>query len=291
MPITPETLIPVYRDLFENIQRKLPDQISEYLKCRRVVSRHGTCNSVLLWNIWDRRQRQATLPNLYFAYYINYDRDRFETVETDWMLKLHMNTVRIYQSKVDVRKFLIKEIPKVLPKGFRWVEHPRELRVEWPFVISDRLESLSEELLAPAVELINSTHPVINRLINMLEPVEQAVRQEIIWGRNRIHAPATKGANVQNKAAYRHGIPPKLRIAVLNLYGHKCAICKTKLASTDEVHIDHIIPFSEGGLTQLGNLQPSHAKCNLKKGSGRKIPSEWRKPAKIRVGWQKKKNA
>ena len=56
-----------------------------------------------MWNIWDRRQSEATLPPTFFAYYVNYDPDRFETINADWSLKLHMNTVRIYQTQIGVQ--------------------------------------------------------------------------------------------------------------------------------------------------------------------------------------------
>ena len=45
----------------------------------------------------------------------------------------------------------------------------------------------------------------------------------------------------------------------------KCAICGKELLSG--FHVDHIIPFSKKGETELCNLQALCPKCNLTKGS------------------------
>ncbi len=47
-----------------------------------------------------------------------------------------------------------------------------------------------------------------------------------------------------------------------------CPLCNNKIiASSDEIHIDHIIPLSKGGKDENNNLQIVHSVCNLKKGS------------------------
>lgn len=45
-----------------------------------------------------------------------------------------------------------------------------------------------------------------------------------------------------------------------------CQICKNKIYSIDDAHVDHIERFSEGGETTLKNGQITHRYCNLKKG-------------------------
>jgi 5-methylcytosine-specific restriction endonuclease McrA len=60
-------------------------------------------------------------------------------------------------------------------------------------------------------------------------------------------------------------------LAVLIEYegGLKCAICGRRIAPTktggNQLTIDHIIPFGEGGGHCLVNLQLTHRKCNEKK--------------------------
>jgi len=285
---TPDALLPVYHKLFTDLIDELKEPLASLLKCRRIVSRHGTCNSVLQWSIWDRRQNEATLPPGFFSYWVNYDPDHFETDRTDWMLKLHMNTVRIYQNQLDVRAYLLKRMPGVCPRGFQWAVHPRELRVEHPFDFSGLPAHLPGFLLSPLTRLIRATHPVLERLIEAFgQPLTREERAKFIANRATLRIRAARGADVPNRAAYRHGIPRSLRDEVLARYGRMCAICGCPLRPGDEVHIDHIVQFAQGGLTEPDNLQPSHAACNLRKGSGRLLDPSLRIPVKARPGWRK----
>lgn len=63
------------------------------------------------------------------------------------------------------------------------------------------------------------------------------------------------------KDARRPPIPRDVRDAVYNRDGGRCVEC----GSTDNLHFDHIIPFSKGGATNVENLQILCQKCNLAK--------------------------
>lgn len=45
----------------------------------------------------------------------------------------------------------------------------------------------------------------------------------------------------------------------------KCAICGNLILSIDDCEIDHIIPFTKGGKTELSNAQIAHRICNREK--------------------------
>ena len=48
---------------------------------------------------------------------------------------------------------------------------------------------------------------------------------------------------------------------------HECNICGNRIDKYgDEVEVDHIIPWSKGGRTEVNNAQLVHRKCNQKKG-------------------------
>ena len=60
-------------------------------------------------------------------------------------------------------------------------------------------------------------------------------------------------------------IPLNLRRSVIDRDGPRCVYCDEDLTNA-EIHLDHVIPESKGGLTSLNNLQVTCRKCNLAKG-------------------------
>lgn len=62
-------------------------------------------------------------------------------------------------------------------------------------------------------------------------------------------------------------INTRLRFKVLQRDHFKCCTCGASPAKDPsvELHVDHIIPWSKGGETEMGNLQTLCSKCNLGK--------------------------
>lgn len=58
-------------------------------------------------------------------------------------------------------------------------------------------------------------------------------------------------------------ISEELRNEIFSRDGYQCVLCK----ATDNLGIDHIVPFSRGGETKKSNLRTLCKKCNSKKGS------------------------
>lgn len=66
---------------------------------------------------------------------------------------------------------------------------------------------------------------------------------------------------------------------VLEKYGNLCHICNKEIDLTAPrrsgmgenweagLHIDHLIPVSEGGPDTLNNVRPAHGLCNIRKGN------------------------
>jgi len=61
-------------------------------------------------------------------------------------------------------------------------------------------------------------------------------------------------------------IPLNLRRAVIDRDGLHCVYCDEDLTDK-EIHLDHIIPESQGGPTTWANLQVTCRKCNTSKGT------------------------
>ena len=60
-------------------------------------------------------------------------------------------------------------------------------------------------------------------------------------------------------------IPLHLRHRVIERDGLHCVYCDEDLTD-GEIHMDHVIPESQGGPTTYSNLQVTCRKCNLAKG-------------------------
>jgi 5-methylcytosine-specific restriction endonuclease McrA len=60
-------------------------------------------------------------------------------------------------------------------------------------------------------------------------------------------------------------IPLHLRRRVIERDGLHCVYCDDDLSNA-EIHMDHVIPESQGGTTDYNNLQVTCRKCNLAKG-------------------------
>jgi 5-methylcytosine-specific restriction endonuclease McrA len=67
-----------------------------------------------------------------------------------------------------------------------------------------------------------------------------------------------------------------LKHEILEAYGDVCYLCNCKIDLTISgkpglpgwqlgLHIDHVIPVSQGGPTVLENLRPTHGVCNLRR--------------------------
>lgn len=66
----------------------------------------------------------------------------------------------------------------------------------------------------------------------------------------------------------RREVSLTMRFQVMKRDNFRCCICGASPAKDPsiELHIDHIIPWSKGGETELDNLQTLCSKCNLGKG-------------------------
>lgn len=63
----------------------------------------------------------------------------------------------------------------------------------------------------------------------------------------------------------REKMTQAIRYRVLTRDGHRCRCCGATVSTGAVLHIDHIVPVSKGGLTEIRNLQTLCAACNFGK--------------------------
>lgn len=68
---------------------------------------------------------------------------------------------------------------------------------------------------------------------------------------------------VKNKS--KRNIPNVLRYTIYKRDGFRCVACGNSAVDGAKLHIDHKLPFSLGGLTELNNLQTLCSDCNISK--------------------------
>lgn len=67
----------------------------------------------------------------------------------------------------------------------------------------------------------------------------------------------------ENKS--KRNIPIGIRYKILKRDGFKCVACGRGVNDNIKLHIDHIIPYSLGGLTEISNLKTLCSECNIGK--------------------------
>ncbi len=65
----------------------------------------------------------------------------------------------------------------------------------------------------------------------------------------------------------QRAIPLALRFQVLERDKGRCPLCGRGRTDGVTLHVDHVTPYSLGGLTVLANLQSLCSECNLGKGN------------------------
>lgn len=263
---TKEQLSPFLLNIVQLVKAELPDLLSTRLTHGRAVGNHGSYSDFYGINMWDKRQTDV-LPKHHFTYCLSYWRNRPNGPPQEGELHLWLNKIRIYQNRAEVLKLLDRKLPKAVPDGFTFESLDRAYSISHRFYFPDDLELLAGYLVPLFKQLVLNVHPILMEVIDELTgPMEKEALRQLIRERDRIPFKNSRSTRSDELRAYSRSIPPTLRRKILKAHDHKCAQCGRDLRQSGH-HIDHIIPFSKGGLTAEDNLQALCPKCNLVKGN------------------------
>ena len=70
-----------------------------------------------------------------------------------------------------------------------------------------------------------------------------------------------------NAEEERGKMTPSLRYAVMQRDGFRCVLCGASAQDGAKLHVDHVLPVSKGGKTEISNLRTLCDRCNLGKGA------------------------
>jgi len=263
---TKQQLSPYALELFRRVKASLPPKISERLRSNRLFTTHGSYRTLFLFDVWDCNQTDI-LDRKHFKYCLGYDRRPGAT--HDGYLHLWLNKIRIYRNRDSIVATLEREIPRLIPNGFTFHSHDRAFNVSCEFDYPSDLSQLLDLLLPRYVALISAYHNLLMPIIDQFTmPLKQHERRAVVAERGRISFTPMGPYNLERASKYTRSIRPSWRPIILERHGYRCAnlACRADLRRL-QPHIDHIIPFSKGGMTTLENLQALCGPCNLAKGN------------------------
>ena len=154
-----------------------------------------------------------------------------------------------YLANAEAVKAAAKEYREANP------EKIRQLRVDYRARVGDRLRKEAREYYRENAD--------------RLKEYQRAYRQA--------NPETLRVSNRRNRAAKRSA-PSEYYTAetIIALYGTDCHLCHSPIDLTASrvpgapgwelsLHLDHVIPLSQGGTDLVENIRPSHAICNLRK--------------------------
>lgn len=129
----------------------------------------------------------------------------------------------------------------------------------WSPRLTESVERVPEECQRDLLRALAryGTYGVEPELSWPLDAIFEALRSIIDESRKPVHAWRSGGVS-------RKPLPPRIRYEVFERDGYTCQYCGAK-APDVTLHVDHIVPVSDGGTDDLSNLVTACEYCNLGK--------------------------
>jgi hypothetical protein len=262
MPLSKDQLHSAIPAIVAHLQSALPSPLFDRLKFGRAFITHGTRGTQQLLEIWDLNQN-ALLPKAHFKYCIVYDPLRLNPgagPSDDGYYHAWLNTTRIYRDRRPLTEALRSDIRRLPLTGFELDIQDRAISAGTTFIWPRAPLALAATIGTRLAALISTLHPV---LIPVIDQLAAAPGPD---GDRAAPAGSPGVLNRERLRDYTRSIPPSWRASILARQHHRCAdpACAADLHTAGH-HIDHIIPFSRGGTSDLPNLQALCPACNLRK--------------------------
>jgi hypothetical protein len=132
----------------------------------------------------------------------------------------------------------------------------------------DRKLTLEQQIahLTRQRQVLGDDERKLNAALQQLEARIAALREGRPWH----PSPLRLSSDVPKGERNSRVIPQDVKIAVSARDGGRCRRC----GSTEELHFDHVIPWSKGGANTVNNIQLLCGPCNRRKGAD-DISARW----------------
>ena len=130
-------------------------------------------------------------------------------------------------------------------------------------------------LFVPAIVIF--LLPVIHSLVVASAKREEREREEARIKQEELASAKKEKERDEHRrfvAQQRRLMTDSLRYDVMQRDGFRCQLCGATAADGYKLHVDHIIPVSKGGKTEMGNLRTLCERCNMGKGAKIERPIE-----------------
>lgn len=258
------------KNALTRLAEDLPHEIAVRLKIQRKAARHGTEMRMFLHHITDAHQ-PSVLKKDDFNYAVIYDPKcryhqwrKAQGGPCNLLVRFYCNRIKIYDKKEVVVQYLWDQMATAEKElyGFQRFENNQMIGL-FRFFDAECTQSLEENIYQGFLELIPYWHPIYANVMDHYGlPLTREQVKEVIASRARFN-PGIKSA--YSSTEYCRHVPTRIREDTFARDGHKCVF--PGCDATTELHADHILPVSKGGLTTLDNLQTLCAQHNLSKGN------------------------
>ena len=260
--VTRESLLPICQRIWQLTTANLPEDHAPRWQTSRAIGRHGTRSSILYWSVWDARCTSHGIDHRYLNWLINYDPEHFYNRMSDWQLQLYINTIRLYRNGEKLRAVLPRLVQAVCPPGIEYCSDDHSVQLVWNFD-QGKLDSLPERVAPLLARGLVATAPLFDEVFCLIaQPVTTKSKAKVHGPLRRVSDPAV----THRSGSLSRAISTRLRDRVVSEHGRICHLCQQPISLEEEIHIDHVVPWAAGGLTELDNLRPAHGLCNLRKG-------------------------
>jgi hypothetical protein len=249
----------------KNLIEDLPAEIGGRLKLPQVVQRHGTDTRVFIYHTWDRHQ-PSLLDYRHFSYGVIYD-PALRYHRQPLLVRFYANRKKLYDKRDAVIPALWEEMLIAEKTIYNFsADQNQQMIGLFRYFQADSIDELKRQVYQGFLELMPYWHSRYSAVIDQYgAALTDADVKEVIAGRQKFQHPGPR--SLVARVEYSRHVPSRLRAEVFTRDGGRCLKCGNEV----DLHADHIVPVSLGGLTVLENLQTLCARENLGKGNRESI--------------------